>query len=96
MANVQAEQPQIDRPPMLPDGTRAQKVLMEWYRGLKSKITLQLSLVENFVKDFHTNNQVIRSQEEKDNVYKPLNKAEDALNKWDEYLTSHSTHEAWV
>ena len=98
MSNEQAraEQPQLDKPPMLPDGSRAQKVPMEWYRGLKSKITSQLQVVENFVKDFTTNKKVIRSQEEKDNVYKPLNKAEDALDKWDQYLTSHSTHEAWV
>ena len=96
MAASQDVNPQLDRPPLLPDGSRAQKVPMEWYRGLKTKITIQLQLVENFIKEFTASKQVVRSQEEKDNVYKPLHKAEDALNKWDEYLTSHSAHEAWV
>ena len=96
MAGEQDNVIPLDKPPLLPDGSRAQKVPMEWYRGLKSKITTQLQLVENFVKDFTTNKTVVRSQEEKDNIYKPLNKAEDALEKWDKYLNSHSTHEAWV
>ena len=96
MAGEQQDAPQLNRPPILADGSRAQKVPMEWYRGLKSQITLQLTLVENFVQDFEAAEQVVRSQEEKDNVYKPLNKAEDNLAKWDKYLNSHSAHETWV
>ena len=91
-----AAAPPLDRPPILPDGSRAQKVPMEWYRGLKSQITLQLTLLENFIKEFESANQVVRSQEEKDNVYKPLDKAEAKLTQWDKYLNSHSTHEAWI
>ena len=84
------------RPPLTPRGLEPKQVPMEWYRGLKSKITLNLKNVEEYVKEFEASGSVVRSAEEKKNIYAPLKKAEEALNTWDKYLEQHNAHEAWI
>ena len=78
-----------------PTGLKPKKVPMEWYRGLKSKITMQLRNVEKFCTEFDQAEAVVRSQEEKTNIYTPLKKVEDALIKWESYLEQHAAHEQW-
>ena len=84
-----------DQPQLTPSGLKPKKVPMEWYRGLKTKITIQLQKVEKYVKDFEDSKEVVRSQEEKTNIYTPLKKVEDALNLYEKYLEQHAAHEMW-
>ena len=85
-----------DGPPLTQSGLEPKIVPMEWYRGLKSKCTLQLKHVENFVAEFNETGSVVQSQEERNNLYAPLKKAEEALLKWEVYLEQHGAHQSWM
>ena len=76
----------IEGPPLTQSGLKPQIIQMEWYKGLKTKITIQLDHVESFIKEFAESGTVVQSQEERNNLYAPLKKAEDALQKWETYL----------
>ena len=86
----------VEGPPLTQSGLKPQIVPMEWYRGLKTKITIQLNNLEEFVKEFAEAGTVVKSREERTNLYTPLKKVEDALQKWEMYLEQHAAHQAWM
>ena len=83
-------------PPLTQSGLKPRIVPWEWYRGLKTKITVQLKNVEEFVKEFDEAGAVVKSRDERNNLYTPLKKVEDALTKWETYLEQHGAHQAWM
>ena len=91
-----AENTANNEPPLTPSGLKPRIVPMEWYRGLKSKCTIQLGYVENFVAEYNESGNVVQSQEERNNLYAPLKKAEEALLKWETYLEQHGAHQSWM
>ena len=54
----------IEGPPLTQSGLKPQIIQMEWYKGLKTKITIQLDHVESFIKEFAESGTVVQSQEE--------------------------------
>ena len=63
-----AENTANNEPPLTPSGLKPRIVPMEWYRGLKSKCTIQLGYVENFVAEYNESGNVVQSQEERNNL----------------------------
>ena len=64
------------------------------YRGLKSKITQSLKQMETLFTEYTQNDSAVTSIEEKDTIYGHLNKANEAIAKFEGYLQQHGLHEA--